>query len=414
MSAAEPTPSPAEPIFVDRHDLPYVERPWGPMYLSPCCLAAVTIFVDDDVLYCKKCYQGVDERLAAIPEPREPALPLQQQRRRAGTAAAHRVRPVVAVDVDGVLNPDHPPTARQLGYQRHHYDGPSPTGQHVSGEVWLHPDHSAWLRELSRDADLVWCTSWGAIAATWIAPRLGLPADLPVIDVGDGGVRFGPQLKLAPLYRAVGGRPLAILDDEFGGRDAAEATDRTARGSATLLVPVDSATGLQRGHIDQIIHWLNQLPADGQKAHVPGDTGIGPAAPDGGDTSLAAAQDLSVGDPVLRKSRMLSRQCRTCIFRPGNLMRLSQGRLRELVAEARRGEAFVVCHDTLPYSQNPEAKPAICRGFADRYSTQSLQVIERLFGFVEVDPPGEDASGIDATAPPHDNATGTARPSSAG
>ncbi|MDW5327164.1 hypothetical protein [Plantactinospora sp. KLBMP9567] len=36
-----------------------------------------------------------------------------------------------------------------------------------------------------------------------------------------------------------------------------------------------------------------------------------------------------------------------------------------------------------------EVKPAICRGFADRYSTQALQVIQRLFGFIEVDPPHE-------------------------
>jgi hypothetical protein len=31
--------------------------------------------------------------------------------------------------------------------------------------------------------------------------------------------------------------------------------------------------------------------------------------------------------------------------------------------------------------------PAVCRGFADRYRTQSLQIIERVFGFDEVDPP---------------------------
>jgi hypothetical protein len=41
----------------------------------------------------------------------------------------------------------------------------------------------------------------------------------------------------------------------------------------------------------------------------------------------------------------------------------------------------------LPHCGKPEVKAAICRGFADRYRTQSLQLIERLFGFVEVDPP---------------------------
>ncbi|WP_262285467.1 hypothetical protein [Micromonospora sp. MA102] len=97
--------------------------------------------------------------------------------------------------------------------------------------------------------------------------------------------------------------------------------------------------------------------------------------------------EISVGDAVLGKSRLLSRQCDTCIFAPGNRMHLAPGRLRALVTEARQREAFIVCHKTLPHCGKPEAKPAICRGFADRYRTQSLQLIERLFGFVEVDPP---------------------------
>ncbi|MEV0392142.1 hypothetical protein [Polymorphospora rubra] len=105
------------------------------------------------------------------------------------------------------------------------------------------------------------------------------------------------------------------------------------------------------------------------------------------DLDDGAAASLSVGDPVLRKTRLLSRQCDTCIFRPGNLMHLSDGRLRELVSKARDDESFIICHDTLPYHRHPDVKPAICRGFADQYSTQGLRLLERLFGFVEVAPP---------------------------
>ncbi|WP_405098280.1 HAD domain-containing protein [Micromonospora sp. NBC_01412] len=321
---------------------------------------------------------------------------------------------MVAIDVDGVLNPDHPPTARQLGYHPHHYDGPGPTGRHVSGEVWLHPDHGTWLKELAHHTDLVWCTSWGTTAATWIAPRLGLPTDLPVIDTGHSGVRIGRQLKLAALYHAIRDRPVAVLDDEFGGRDPAEAAERTARGSTTLLIPVNSVTGLQRDHIDQVIHWLDQMPADGGLPQIPGDTALGrTAAPNEADASRDEVCDLSVGDPVLRKSRLLSRQCDTCIFRPGNLMHLSEGRLRNLVAEALRDESFVICHDTLPHYRNRDVKPAICRGFADRYSTQALQVIERLFGFTEVDPPVDDLDRADSTVTTEDSATERGKPGSA-
>ncbi|MDG4795043.1 hypothetical protein [Micromonospora sp. WMMD1082] len=88
MTASEPASPPSEPIFMDRYDLPYVERPWGLMYLSPCCLAAVTVFIDDGVLYCKKCYEQVEERLAAVPEPRQPASrPLKNDDRQHKTAA---------------------------------------------------------------------------------------------------------------------------------------------------------------------------------------------------------------------------------------------------------------------------------------------------------------------------------------
>ncbi|MFY1674026.1 hypothetical protein ACN27G_29415 [Plantactinospora sp. WMMB334] len=81
MPTAGSTPPFPEPIFIDRYDLPYIELPYGPMYLS----ASVSIFIDDGVLYCKKCYEGVEGRLAAIPEPCEPALPLEEFERRTET-----------------------------------------------------------------------------------------------------------------------------------------------------------------------------------------------------------------------------------------------------------------------------------------------------------------------------------------
>ncbi|MEV4813868.1 hypothetical protein [Micromonospora avicenniae] len=97
--------------------------------------------------------------------------------------------------------------------------------------------------------------------------------------------------------------------------------------------------------------------------------------------------ELNVGDPVLGKSRLMSRLCDTCIFAPGNRMNLGPGRLRALVTQAREQGSYIVCHDTLPHYLYPQVKPAICRGFADRYRTRALQLIERLWGFVEVDPP---------------------------
>jgi hypothetical protein len=68
-------------------------------------------------------------------------------------------------------------------------------------------------------------------------------------------------------------------------------------------------------------------------------------------------------------------------------MQLNPGRLRNLVDQARSGDGFIVCHSTLPGMAPPGVKPAVCRGFADRYDTPALQIIGRLFGFDEIEPP---------------------------
>jgi hypothetical protein len=104
---------------------------------------------------------------------------------------------------------------------------------------------------------------------------------------------------------------------------------------------------------------------------------------------------FDVGDHHSGRTRLLSRQCATCIFRPGNPMHLSAGRLQQLIADARAAEGYIICHDTLPHYR-PGTQPAICRGFHDRYDTQALQVIRRLWGFLDIEPPPAD----DTTGPP--------------
>ena len=69
----------------------------------------------------------------------------------------------------------------------------------------------------------------------------------------------------------------------------------------------------------------------------------------------------------------MSEMCSTCIFRPGNLMSLSKGRVKEMVASAVKDRSCIVCHDTLGTRRN-----AVCRGFFDKYPTQPLQIAERL------------------------------------
>lgn len=110
--------------------------------------------------------------------------------------------------------------------------------------------------------------------------------------------------------------------------------------------------------------------------------------PDDGATRASDVLDRATGKP-----RLLAEQCATCIFRPGNPMRLRGGRLRQITSDACRAGSFITCHSTL---YDPAVQPAICRGFADRYDTNVLRVFGRLGGFTEVNEPAKDG-GHDAT-----------------
>lgn len=87
--------------------------------------------------------------------------------------------------------------------------------------------------------------------------------------------------------------------------------------------------------------------------------------------------------------RVLSEKCDTCIFRPGNLMRLRPGRVSEMVRESIAGGGSITCHKTLDYGEHPDYGEAMCRGFYDAVGerTNVIRVINRLGGFQEVPPP---------------------------
>ena len=70
---------------------------------------------------------------------------------------------------------------------------------------------------------------------------------------------------------------------------------------------------------------------------------------------------------------VLADRCSTCVFRPGNLMHLEAGRLKDLVEVNTANDSALICHQTLPYS-NTGAEPAVCRGFFDKYPTLPLRM----------------------------------------
>src|ERR1700739_2543786 len=84
-------------------------------------------------------------------------------------------------------------------------------------------------------------------------------------------------------------------------------------------------------------------------------------------------------DQKTKRPRLLSDQCSTCIFRPGNPMHLSPGRLKDICNSAiREGSQEIICHDTLTYGPFPDYGGAICRGFYDSmgYRNNFIRIME--------------------------------------
>lgn len=95
------------------------------------------------------------------------------------------------------------------------------------------------------------------------------------------------------------------------------------------------------------------------------------------------------------KLRVLSEQCTSCVFRPGNLMHLNPGRLQDLVRQNLAADAALVCHQTLTYGDHPEFGAALCRGFFDSYGhyVNLIRIMGRLGGINDtIAPPAKEAT----------------------
>ncbi|MFJ9341215.1 hypothetical protein ACIRP0_18205 [Streptomyces sp. NPDC101733] len=176
-------------------------------------------------------------------------------------------RPLLLLDVDGPLNPFRSLSAGLRGYTSHrmrpdvwlaHRD-PAARRTRRGARVRLHPAHGARL--LALPFELTWATAWTHQANTLIAPHIGLPVDLPVVDWPELFARDpdGLSWKTRALVAWAAGRPFAWVDDMITAHDR-DWVD-AHHPSPALLLRIHPRHGLRERDFTTLTTWAAGLEA---------------------------------------------------------------------------------------------------------------------------------------------------------
>ncbi len=152
-------------------------------------------------------------------------------------------QPVLAVDIDGVLN--------ALGME-----APAPGWGDIlvlrpDGGLFrlrFNPGHGQQLLGLAAEtgAELIWCSRWEEMANNVMSRVLGLPP-LPWVPM--------QASKAAALRAFVGDRPVCWVDDE------PEPGAMDGHAAPWCVVVTDAAAGIQDEHFEQARSWLSEVVA---------------------------------------------------------------------------------------------------------------------------------------------------------
>ena len=150
-------------------------------------------------------------------------------------------KPLLLLDIDGVLNPWAAEVCPE-GFQEHALflgdDDP----------IRVAAVHGSWIRELESSFYVVWASAWGADSRL-LGELLGLP-DYPLVEFPP--TPFPPRDKVSAIADYVGDRPCAWVDDEHTDEGRLWAESRSA---ATLLLSIDPAIGLVYGDVERLADW---------------------------------------------------------------------------------------------------------------------------------------------------------------
>ncbi|MFH8618187.1 hypothetical protein ACH4E8_24405 [Streptomyces sp. NPDC017979] len=180
-------------------------------------------------------------------------------------------RPLLLLDVDGPLNPFAARLPRLRGYTAHRLrpqvwlsrQAPG-TRRHRRGlRVHLNASHGGELTSLP--FELAWATAWMHEANTMIAPEVGLPVDLPVIEWpellaapgSDQTDASGLCWKTRPVLKWAAGRPFAWVDDMVTEHDAAHVAEH--HDAPALLLRIHPGRGLREQDFTRLRAWATSL-----------------------------------------------------------------------------------------------------------------------------------------------------------
>lgn len=199
-------------------------------------------------------------------------------------------RPLVTVDIDGVLNP-HPveyshqaldvrlpgyvehdviltASERRLPYLRGH------GVETVTGRVLVNDAHGRWIRSLlDRGVEVGWATTWEHFANEVFGPLLGLQ-ELPLAIEWESDVKCGwhhPRMyglgavewKSDALWNRYRDRPLVWIDDCASNLARIDMRGTPIdRGAPTLSIKCYGEIGLTRDEMQRVDDWLAALDAD--------------------------------------------------------------------------------------------------------------------------------------------------------
>jgi hypothetical protein len=159
-------------------------------------------------------------------------------------------RPILAVDVDGVISLfgfEDPPDTAEARFEL--IDG---TVHCISQRV------GERLQRLAHHYDLIWATGWEDKANFYLPRMLGLP-ELPHLTF-KGAARFGSaHWKLGPLDEYCAGRAMAWVDDNFDESCYEWARERP---EPTLLIPTEAHLGLGEVETEALEAWARGLERD--------------------------------------------------------------------------------------------------------------------------------------------------------